>query len=170
MWEKIGIWLADKVATRLAGPFMKRLEEAFVERIKSKPPTETIRIVPAPYEDPRWYFAFTPDEGEEAMVFRVSWFITNITERELTIVSVRLEAPPSAARGSRKILGSSEFAYGPLLPHEPAEFQVWFWVVPAKEGTPKQPIASKVTLVDQYANQYPLEVTFQHDPRSDETC
>jgi hypothetical protein len=171
MLEKIGIWIAEKVGGRVSDALLKRLEDKFNDRLASKPPTDTLRLISIPFSKPTWYYTITPDEGQFAQILRVQWAATNITSRDLTLVIAHLREPPIEARPYTRGLVVQDSTHGVLPPHEAVRLELWFEKVLQAETTPRgQPIAGDVVIIDQYGNEYQRDLSFEYDAESDNTA
>lgn len=130
---------------KIVGPLWK-----WISRYKPKVPRETIRLVPHP-QTSRWHMGSS--KGQPAMQVVSNWYVTNITNRDILLLSVRLKKP--AINGSICVRHSHSDYYGryPILPGATTEAVADFWITPPLRNVGDDYEADLI-FVDQFGNDH----------------
>jgi len=129
-----------------------------IKRLDPKVSNETIRIQPK-RRDLWWHLGSS--NNKPAMQVHGSWYVTNITEKEVLILRASLSRfmRPSI-NGTIIVRHPTDNIYGryPILPNETTHASTSFWLLPPfkKEG---KDFKATVILVDQFGNKHKIKQT-----------
>ena len=161
-WETIG-----GIAALLAiiGYVMKwgratlRWLEGLARRSSTSVPRKTIRVV-AHHQTPWWHMGSVG--GKPAMQVASHWYVTNITDRPIFVLTARLVSPKTGGMVATRHHERNLYGTFPIAPGATTEMTVDFWIrKPVRnEG---ENFVGTIVLVDQFGNEHKVSnVAFEY--------
>jgi hypothetical protein len=99
--------------------------------------------------------------GQPAMQVVSNWYVTNLTNRGVRVLSARITKPPVLGTVATRRHGDDVFGTVSIPPHATGEVTADFWVKPPTRRVAEE-FRATVVLVDQFGNEHKVRNVVFH--------